>query len=176
MSAFVTKRVLVLNQDYSPVTICSVQKAFLLVFLRKAELVSTSISGKLRTVNLSFPLPAVVRLHRYVNMPYKGVMLTRQNVFKRDGHQCQYCGTRKELTIDHLIPRSKGGGSDWANLVTACKRCNARKGDYSPEEAGMKLARKPFKPTYIMFIRDFSGFVMEEWLPYLQSKKSEVVV
>lgn len=171
MSLISRKRVLILNQDYSPISICSVQKAFLLVFLKKAELVIAAKDGLLRSVSKTFKLPAVIRLDKYVHVPYKGVLLTRQNIFKRDGFCCQYCGSAKELTLDHLVPRSKGGKSNWQNLVTACKRCNALKGDNTPEKAGMKLRKQPFKPTYVMFIRDFSGYVQEEWIPYLQSKK-----
>ncbi len=164
-------RALVLNQDYSPVTVCNIQKAFLLVFLKKAELVATDEMLKLRSISKAYPFPSVIRLINYVSMPYRGVMLTRQNIFKRDAHSCQYCGSDKDLTLDHLIPRSKGGKSSWNNLVTACKRCNARKGDNKPEESGLKLSRLPFKPSHVMFIRDFSGTVSEQWLPYLKTKK-----
>ncbi len=166
-----SKRALVLNQDYSPVTVCNIQKAFLLVYLKKAELVATDEILKLRSISKAYPFPSVIRLINYVSMPYRGVMLTRQNIFKRDGHNCQYCGSDKDLTLDHLIPRSKGGKSSWNNLVTACKRCNARKGDNKPEESGLKLARPPFKPSHVMFIRDFSGTVSEQWMPYLKTKK-----
>lgn len=170
----IQRRVLVLNQDYSPITVCSVQKAFLLVFLKKAELVTSAANAALRSVSKVYPLPSVVRLAHYVSIPYKGVMLTRQNVFKRDSFQCQYCGTEKNLTLDHVVPRSKGGKSTWANLVTACQRCNARKGDYSPEEAGLKLKVRPFRPSYVMFLRDFSGFSYEEWQPYLANGKMPI--
>jgi len=166
-----TKRALVLNQDYSPVTVCSIPKAFLLLYLQKAELVENDESRKLRTVDRSFPFPSVIRLTNYVNMPYKGVMLTRQNVFKRDSHECQYCGTSKDLTLDHLIPRSKGGKSVWTNLVTACRRCNARKGNNTPEASDLTLKRLPFKPSYVMFIRDFSGEIDEKWVPFLKTKQ-----
>ena len=98
------RKVLILNQDYSALSICSVPKAFLLVYLNKAELVAESDQFKLRTVQAEFPMPTVIRLHRYVHLPYKGVMLTRQNIFKRDGHRCQYCGTTEDLTLDHLMP------------------------------------------------------------------------
>ena len=115
-------------------------------------------------------MPSIIRLYRYVNLPYKGVMLSRQNIFKRDGGKCQYCGVTTDLTLDHVIPRSKGGRSTWDNLVTACKSCNSKKGDYTPEEAGMPLARQPFKPSFIMFLRDFSGPIEENWKPYLGKK------
>lgn len=163
------RSVLVLNQDYRPLTICSLQKGFLLVYLDKAEIISEIEGKRLRTVSTSYPAPSVVRLGRYVNMPYKSVELSRVNIFKRDGYECQYCGENKDLTLDHLVPRSRNGRSTWKNLVTACKRCNARKGDYSPEEAGLLLKSKPFKPSFIMFLRDFSGFDYDEWKPYLVS-------
>jgi len=165
------RRVLVLNQDYSPLTICTVQRAILLVFLGKADLMTPASDAFIRTVSSSYPMPAVIRLHRYINLPYRGVVLTRNNIFKRDNHTCQYCGTGKDLTLDHLIPKAKGGKSSWYNLVTACKKCNARKGDYNPEEVGLKIAQKPFKPNYIMFIRDFSGYVCDEWMPFLQTRE-----
>ncbi|WP_345268156.1 HNH endonuclease [Nibrella viscosa] len=165
------RKVLVLNQDYSALSICSVPKAFLLVFLNKAELVAESDSYALRTVDTTYPMPTVIRLHRYVHLPYKGVMLTRQNIFKRDNHRCQYCGTTEDLTLDHVIPKSKGGKTNWDNLLTACKRCNSRKGDFTPEEANMKMRQKPFKPSFIVFLRDFSGSIEESWMPFLSKRE-----
>lgn len=161
------KKVLILNQDYRALTVCSVQKAFILVYLKKAEMVLESSEGQLRTVSEFYPMPSIIRLFRYVNLPYKGVMLSRQNIFKRDEGKCQYCGSTKDLTLDHVLPRSKGGRSTWDNLVSACKPCNSRKGDLTPEEAKMPLSRPPFKPSFIMFLRDFSGKAQEEWKPYL---------
>jgi len=114
-------------------------------------------------------MPSVIKLKKYVNMPYKGVILTRENIFKRDGHQCQYCGTNKNLTVDHVVPKSKGGKTVWGNLVTACKSCNAKKGDEELGESGMKLNSYPYKPSYILFIREFSGHKHEEWKPYLNN-------
>lgn len=164
--------VLVLNQDYTPCTICPVHRAFLLVFLKKAELISASTGMALRTVTDSYPFPSVVRLNKYVHLPYRGVVLTRQNIFRRDGFACQYCGTTKDLTIDHIIPRSKKGRSTWKNMVTACKSCNAKKGDLFLEESGMVLRSKPYKPSYILFLRDFSGVVEEAWRPFLEMEFS----
>lgn len=165
------RKVLVLNQDYSAFTICSVAKAFLLVYLKKADLVAESETEKLRSISETFPMPSVIRLHKYVYLPYRGVMLTRQNIFKRDNHQCQYCGINDDLTLDHVMPKSRGGRTSWDNLVTACKRCNSRKGDFTPEEAGLLLAQKPYKPSFVMFLRDFSGTVDTAWLPYLAKKE-----
>ena len=168
-----SKKVLILNQDYSALTVCSVQKAFILVFLNKAELITENKNRFLRTVTASFPLPSIIRLYKYVNLPYKGVMLNRQNIFKRDGNRCQYCGTHEDLTLDHVLPKSRSGKSSWDNLITACKSCNSKKGDCTPEEAGFTLIQKPFKPSFIMFLRDFSGHIDEEWVPYL-GKKNKV--
>lgn len=164
------RKVLVLNQDYTALTVCNAEKAFILVYLRKAEMVSQARNGALRTISATFAMPSIIRLHRYISLPYKGVMLTRQNVFKRDGQRCQYCGTHEDLTLDHVLPKSRGGKTSWDNLVAACRRCNAKKGDYTPEEAGLRLSQKPYKPSFIMFLRDFSGNVDEDWHPYLSKK------
>jgi len=161
------QRVLVLNQDYSPLMVCSVERAFVLVFLNKSEMVRSANGHKIHSVTRNFPMPSVIRLNRYVHAPYKGVTLTRQNIFKRDNFQCQYCGTKKDLTLDHVVPSSRGGTHSWTNLVSACKRCNAKKGDYTPEEAGMPLSLKPYKPSYALFLRDISGMKQEEWDDFL---------
>lgn len=166
------QRVLVLNQDYSPLSLCTVQRAFLLVFLEKADLISGLEGQFLRTVTARYPKPAVIRIRTYIRIPYKEVELSRQNVFKRDSYRCQYCGTAKDLTLDHVLPRSRKGRSSWTNLVTACKNCNARKGDALPEEVGLILKSKPYKPSFILFLRDFSGFIQDEWRPFLGSAKS----
>lgn len=160
-------RVLVLNQDNSPLMVCSVERAFILVFLKKSEMVRSANGYKLNTVTHSYPMPSVIRLNRYVNAPYKGVNLTRQNIFKRDCYECQYCGTKRDLTIDHVVPRAKGGKDTWTNLVTACKRCNARKGDFTPEEAEMLLRKKPFKPSYAIFLKDHMNEQAGEWDAFL---------
>ena len=162
-------KVLVLNQDYSLLTICSIYRAFLLVYLGKAELLESDPLEKLHTVSVEYPMPSVIKVKRYIVVPYRGVVLTRYNVFKRDNHQCQYCGEGKELTLDHLIPRSKGGKTSWKNLVTACKKCNTHKGDLSLEASGMSLNRFPFKPSYLMFLKNNFGNVNKDWLRYLKS-------
>ena len=156
-----------MNQDYSALTVCSVQRAFLLVFLKKAEMVADAKGQSLRTVSSSYPMPSIIRLIEYVKLPYRGVLLNRQNIFRRDGHKCQYCGATSDLTIDHVMPRSRGGAASWDNLITACRNCNARKGDSTPDEAGMPMKSKPFKPSFLLFLRDFSGNIDEQWLPYL---------
>lgn len=165
-------KVLVLNQDYSAITVCSVSKAFLLVYLNKAEMLQSSSFASLRTISASFPCPIVIRLYKYVHLPYRGVILSRQNVFKRDGFQCQYCGDSDDLTLDHVIPKSRGGKTNWDNLITACKKCNSKKGDFTPDEAKMPLLAFPYKPTFVMFIREFSGNIEKSWLPFLGVKEA----
>lgn len=156
-----------LNQDYSPLTVCSAERAFLLIYAEKAERVHDDPKMKLRTVTTDYPMPSVIRLQDYIYVPYKSVLLSRQNIFKRDMQECQYCGNGRDLTLDHVLPSSRGGKSSWVNLTTACKKCNSVKGDRTPEEAGMPLTSQPFKPSYIMFVRNFSGFTSDEWLKYL---------
>ena len=164
--------VLVLNQDFSPMTICSVKKAFLLVYLNKADLVFAPGNKTIRTVDKSFPLPSIIKINQYISIPFKGLVLTRQNVFRRDNYECQYCGSKKDLTLDHLIPRSKGGKSSWKNLVTACKRCNAKKGDFKPEEVGLKLKRAPHRPSYFLFMANNFGKMDNEWERFLVHEKA----
>ncbi|MEM1000229.1 MAG: HNH endonuclease [Bacteroidota bacterium] len=160
-------KVLVLNQDYQAISVCTAERAFILVFLNKAETIANNKAKVLRSMNETFSYPSIIRLVRYVHLPYKRVALSRQNIFKRDGYQCVYCSSRDNLTLDHVIPRSKGGRDSWHNLVTACQKCNTQKGDRTPEEAEMPMSHKPFRPSFIMYLREFSGKVSDDWKPYL---------
>lgn len=122
----------------------------------------------LRSPSVTLPFPSIIRLENYVRVHYKRVMLSRKNILRRDNHKCQYCGRSDlPLTIDHVIPKSKGGQDTWENLVAACIKCNNKKGDRTLEEANMKLIRKPFRPSHIMFLKNFVGQVDERWKPYL---------
>lgn len=160
-------KVLVLNQDYQAISLCSAERAFVLVFLKKAEMVTDRKAQLLRSVGSEYPYPSIIRLNRFINLPYKRVSMSRQNLYKRDGYSCVYCDSRDNLTLDHVIPRSKGGRDSWHNLVTACQRCNTEKGDRTPEEAEMTMRHKPFRPSFIMYLRDFNGKVSDDWKPYL---------
>ncbi|MFC4870162.1 HNH endonuclease [Negadavirga shengliensis] len=168
MKEWTEKKVLVLNLDHSPVGIVTVQKAIVLTILDKATSLAHFEYLRIRTVNREFFYPAVIRLYEYKNIPYKGVMLNRNNLFKRDNHTCQYCGSAKNLTIDHVLPRSKGGKTCWRNLVTACHRCNTMKGDKTPEEVGMRLNTLPFRPTLSYFLSEYAEQHAVEWLPFLE--------
>lgn len=165
------KRVLVLNLDHTPVAVVSVQKAVVLILLDKVSCLANYNSLFIRTVAKSYPYPAVIRLNEYKNIPFKGVLLNRANLFKRDQGQCQYCGSKKQLTIDHIVPRSKGGKSNWSNLVTACHRCNVVKGDKTPEQVGMTLRTQPFKPSLAYFLVAYAEKNAEEWIPFLEAKE-----
>ncbi|MCP9768800.1 HNH endonuclease [Lacihabitans sp. LS3-19] len=165
------RKVLILNADYRAISICTVPKAFLLVYLNKAELVAESEKERLRSINNSFASPSIIRLNKYVSVPYRNVVMTRQNIFKRDNNTCVYCGKTTDLTLDHVIPKARGGKTHWENLVTACKRCNSTKGCSTPDEANMNLKYKPVKPSFLMFVRDCSGKLEEKWLPFLSKAR-----
>ncbi|MBK0404772.1 HNH endonuclease [Adhaeribacter sp. BT258] len=161
-------KVLILNQDYSAISLCSVQKAFSLIYLEKAEMLEKYENSFLRSISATYPKPSVIRLSRYVHIPYKGIALSRHNIMKRDHFQCQYCGSNKNLTLDHVYPRSRGGKSTWTNLLTACNRCNTRKGDRTPEEAGFALKQQPKKPTLVAFLRLHATHLDQSWAHYLK--------
>lgn len=163
----VRESVLVLNQDYQAIGICSVERAFVLVLLQKAELLSDNPNRRLKSIQQDFRFPSIIRLQRYVNIPYKRVNLSRHNIFKRDRNRCVYCGSKDALTIDHVLPKSMGGRDSWENLVTACQKCNAKKGNMTPEQAGMDMRHQPFRPSFVMFLSNFAGEVREDWKPYL---------
>lgn len=164
------QKVLILNQDFSALALCSIQKAFVLLYLEKAELVHKSETTILRTVSRIYPAPSIIRLQRYVHVPYKGISLSRHNIMRRDQYQCLYCGSTKNLTLDHLIPKSRGGNSSWTNLATACMRCNTKKGDRTPEEAGLILKQKPRKPSLTAFLAAHVSSLDDNWAMYLRVK------
>ncbi len=168
------KRVLVLNLDHYPIAVVPVQKAMVLLLLEKAQLLSAYELLEIRTISRTFAYPAVIRLAHYKHIPYKGVLLNRANLFRRDRGECQYCGSTRQLTIDHVIARSKGGKTSWTNLVTACNRCNVLKGDKTPEQVGMQLRIPPFVPTLSYFLASYAERQAPEWLPYLESAVAQL--
>lgn len=149
-------------------SICNVQRAVILLFLGKAELIAAKDTRKILSSKLAMPFPTIVRLRVYIRVPYKKIVLSRKNIMRRDNHRCQYCKrTDLALTIDHIIPKSKGGDDSWENLIAACVKCNNKKGDRTPDEANMPLLKKPSKPSHITFMKHFIGRIDEEWKPYL---------
>jgi 5-methylcytosine-specific restriction endonuclease McrA len=139
--------VLVLNQNYEPLNVCNARRAFILVHRGKAEVLEHGL-GHLRSASAIFPLPSVIRLIYLIKRPRPQMRLSRREVFNRDHHTCQYCGRRgqRDLTLDHVMPRHRGGRHTWENLVTACKTCNHRKAGRTPQEAKMQLMHDPHQP------------------------------
>lgn len=164
------KKVLVLNLDHTPIAVVTAQKAMVLTFLEKVSVLADYQFLSVRTVTREYKYPAVVRLDEYRSVPFRGVLLNRTNLFRRDNNECQYCGSQKHLTLDHVVPRSKGGATSWTNLITACHRCNVQKGDKTPEEVGFDMKRKPFKPSLTYFLVEYAEKNAEEWIPFLDLK------
>ena len=162
------QQVLVLNASYEPLNVCSVRRAHVLVYKGKAEVVER-LDQPLRSAASAFTWPHVIRLVTYVRVP-RAVQrkISRRALFARDGWRCVYCGTANgRLTLDHVIPRSKGGESIWENVVTACAPCNLRKGDRSLEQAGMQLRTSPRAPTPTLFIKLAAARIPQGWQQYL---------
>ncbi len=160
-------RVLVLNKDYQPLSVCSVKRSIKLLFLDKAEMLHDYPERKIHTVGRDYAYPSVIRLYRFIRLPYRKIVLSRHNLMKRDGNRCLYCGSTHNLTIDHVLPQSRGGRDTWENLVTACNQCNINKGSHTPDEAGMELKQEPFRPVHITFFQSLLGVIEEDWKPYL---------
>ncbi len=162
--------VLVLNASYEPLNITTWRRAMVMLLKGKAEGLEHDPSRAIRDDLL---LPTVIRLRQFVRVPYRQMPLTRRNVFQRDGHRCQYCGSIEvRLSIDHVVPRSRGGGDVWENVATACMPCNVRKGNRTPREAGMPLARQPHRPpSSLSFeaIRHIRSGRHREWAKYVGS-------
>lgn len=170
LCAMITQRVLVLNATYEPLSIISVQRAIVLLLKEKAELVEAT-TERLHAARVSLPVPLVIRLVYYVRIPHP-VMLapTRRTVMLRDNYTCQYCGAspgRALLTLDHVIPRSRGGQTTWDNVATACRACNMRKGDRTPEEAGMTLRKRLGRPHYLAFLLLSEAGLRDIWEKYV---------
>ena len=182
--------VLVLNRFFVPVQITTVKRAMVLLYGGAAEALDEEGEARgfdawrylevreeddaLPIVGGELRVPRVVHLHRYDRTPRATVRLTRRNLMFRDAHQCQYCGRRpamRDLNIDHVLPRSRGGDDSWENLVTACRECNLRKGWRTPEEANMRLARPPFRPKWTMTAQLLmgSGWRFKEWDAFLKA-------
>ena len=160
------ERVLVLNFDYTPINVTNTTRAVKLVIKEKAEIIKEG-NKILRSEKVNFKVPTIIRLLSYVKIKFFKVVLTKKNIFIRDSFKCIYCESNKNLTLDHLMPRSRGGKNDWYNLGTCCDTCNKKKGDKTPEESGMIPKHKPFKPTYFTFLKNYLDRSSDEWQPYL---------
>lgn len=162
---------LLLNSSFEPLRVVPWKKAILMVMLGKVEVVE-EYERVIRGICFTIHLPAVIRLNRFISRRTPLVKFSRQNLYVRDRRVCQYCGTpfeHKELTYDHVIPRSKGGQTEWTNVVTCCSACNVKKGGRTPEEAGMALIRKPKVPIWIPLLTMSLGITETpvHWKNYL---------
>jgi len=172
-----TTNVLLLNASYEPLRVIPVRRAVGLLMRGVAEGVD-GVAARLRTPSTVFEVPSVLRLRYYVNVPQRGAVWSRRGVLARDGYTCVYCGgrvgdrrrgralARASFTVDHVIPRSRGGGNTWGNTACACRWCNGRKADRMPHEAGMRLRWEPKTPRVNYLV--VSGDVPAEWRIYLR--------
>ena len=163
-------KVLLLNNSYEPISIITAKKAVIMYFLDKVDVVKKS-KIVINSLYLKFNIPEVIKLKNYIYIKHSKIPLTRKNILKRDNNTCQYCGKSKsEITIDHVLPKDKGGNDSWNNLVVACKRCNIIKRNYLLKDIDMKLIRKPFEPTKIIYLQNV-GKNNKSWHPYLYLTK-----
>lgn len=169
--------VLVLNQNYEPLNVCNVRRALVLVIGGKAEILEAK-PHSLASVSASFPAPSVIRLVYLIRRPRPRVKLTRREIFIRDGYTCQYCQRQvSDLTIDHVIPRSRGGLHVWDNVVSACKTCNHRKGGKSIAEARLTLHKQPHEPRaglYYTIERRLDTSAQPDWHKFLPGVTASV--
>lgn len=157
---------LVLNATYEPLSVVPARRAAWLVMADKADLIEHD-GTELRSVTRAVAVPSVIRLRYVVRVPYhRRVAVSRRAVFARDEHRCQYCGAAAD-SIDHIVPRSRGGGNSWENVAAACRQCNLSKRDRTPSEAGMRLARPAVTPRELAWIAVAVPRVPETWKPYL---------
>jgi 5-methylcytosine-specific restriction endonuclease McrA len=162
------QHVLVLNASYEPLNVTTVKRAHVLVFKGKAEVIE-ELDRPLRSATGRFQWPHVIRLVQYVRVP-RAIQrkISRRALFARDGWRCVYCGTaNNRLTLDHVVPRSRGGDSVWENVVTSCAPCNHRKGNRLPHEVHMELRIRPTPPNPALFIQLAAPKIPERWLQYL---------
>ena len=159
---------LVLNATFEPINVCTVRRAVVLLLKEKAEVLEHG-EWELRASSTTFPRPLVIRLVSYVKIPRDTHRrkITRRAVFARDDWTCQYCGARSNLTVDHVVPRSKGGDSSWTNIVASCAPCNRRKGDRLPHQINMHPRVKPRTPNAHIFIQLASPTIPATWKQYL---------
>ena len=201
VSVLLNSQVLVLNRLWQPVNTCSARRAVTLLYLGHAQVVHTDIGHEfsahdidswvrhslddiveeemIHSVSQSLRIPRIIVLSLFDRLPKKQVKFTRENVFRRDSHQCQYCGRRfdpHDLNIDHVVPRDKGGRTSWDNVVCSCIKCNTRKANKMPAEARMFPRREPKAPTWRPLFSSMKKPAHESWLHFLDLPKSRVSV
>lgn len=161
---------LLLNHNYEPLNVCNIRRAVALMLLGKVDVVHDR-EFPLRTAGGDVRAPSVLKMRYLVRRPMPELRLSRHSILARDHYTCQYCGVRgRELTIDHVIPRWVGGGHVWNNLVACCRKCNLKKGDKTPQQASMKLIRRPRRPNFVPYLSlpvYIKARSREEWQMYL---------
>jgi 5-methylcytosine-specific restriction endonuclease McrA len=167
------EQTLLLNATYEPLKVVDWRKAVTLWCQGKVEVISV-YDREVRSVSISFRLPSIIRLLRYIRIKrqFDYVPFSRANIYARDDHSCQYCGREfptSELTFDHVVPVAQGGRKDWENIVTCCISCNRRKGGRTPQQAGVRLVRRPRRPSSAPAVRITVGLrnAPESWRDYL---------
>ena len=159
--------VLVLNTNYAPMDICTARRAICLFYNEKVDILE-SYNESIHSPSVTLSLPSIVKLKDFVRHHKMDVVLSRKNLMIRDKYQCQYCSSKKNpLTLDHVLPKNRGGIDTWENLVAACKNCNQAKGEKTPEEANMPLIRKPKRPNRIHYFQRLVRKKQADWRPYL---------
>lgn len=158
------EEVLVLNYDYSPLNVTTIKRGFNLVYKGKAEIIKSDVRDIVCGVK-KYIRPLIIRLLNFIGFHKRTYRANRTRIYKRDNYECVYCGSHKNLTLDHVIPKSKGGTNDWTNLVTSCIKCNLKKADKTPEEARMNMKHKPHIPTLITQ----DNFIINLWNDYQKS-------
>ena len=167
MAPILNRKVLLLNQSYEPIMVVAARRAIILLLSDKVDSIE-NYSESIHSAYLTLRLPSVIRLREYTRIKKKDIVLSRKNILKRDNHTCQYCSiTSVPMTLDHIIPRNKGGGDSWENLVAACVSCNTKKGNKILKDIKMRLIRVPKKPTNIMHLQKFVKQFQKSWRPYL---------
>jgi 5-methylcytosine-specific restriction endonuclease McrA len=167
-----SNKVLILNRSFEPLQVCDARRAIILLFTGRAERVEDT-ADLIRSPSVAMLIPSVIRLQRYIRRAanHHALSFNKKNILKRDWYTCLYCGRNsgERMTIDHVLPRSLGGKTIWENVVSACRACNTRKGNRTPQEAGMRLIRKPFKPISALYLTILaqSARHLHVWQKYL---------
>ena len=170
-SSNLNKKVLLLNQSYQPLMTLGAKRAIILSFSDKVEVLER-YADQIRSINLSVFIPSVIRLRDYVRFNKKRIPLSRKNILKRDNHICQYCNRKSSfMTVDHIVPKHKGGSDSWENLVTACVPCNTRKGNKLLKDINMSLLKIPKAPSILFNLQSDLSSAQNSWKPYLFMKE-----
>ena len=162
-----SKKVLLLNSSYEPISVINGKKAITMLITKKVDYIEKT-QLFINSEKLKISLPLIVKLKSYIYLEKRKIALTRKNIFKRDSYKCQYCGkSASSLTIDHVIPKNKGGKDSWDNLVSACMKCNLNKADSFLKDINMRLINSPKKPHYLIYMQEHVSNEYKSWKPYL---------